>query len=312
MRVALYDVDSKIPNLALMKLAQFHRARGDEVFRYTPLLAFASDKIYASKIFDFSDGSNLDPERMEIGGSGVSLSKELPEEVDALPPDYTLYGYPHSIGFLMRGCRFKCDFCIVPRKEGRPVSHRTIEDIWTQRGSDFVVLLDNDFFGNPLWKDRIEEIKAHKLRINFSQGINIRIITEEQAEALASVRFSNLHGTKKQAHFAWDRFKDERLIHRGIDRCVAAGIKTYQMAFFVLVGFDTTPEEDLYRVEILRSRGCDPYVMPFNRKDPYQKAFTRWVNHKAVFKTTSWEHYRVGIKGSAAKDSDQRLLVPEI
>lgn len=306
--VALYDVDSKIPNLALMKLSRFHRALGDEVVWYDPLFAAGYDQVYASKIFDFTSGDLLDPERMDIGGSGHSLSKELPEEVARLEPDYTLYNYPHNIGFLMRGCRFRCDFCIVPRKEGRPVSHRTIEDIWTQRDSDFLILLDNDFFGNPQWRDRIEEIKAYDLRVNFSQGVNIRIIQEEQAEALASVRFSNMGGTKKQAHFAWDRFKDERLIHRGIDRCVAAGIKPYQMAFFVLVGFDTTPEEDLYRVETLRSRGCDPYAMPFNRADPYQKAFCRWVNHKAIFNTTAWESYRVGIKGSTIVDDSQFVM----
>jgi len=308
MKIALYDVDSKIPNLALMKLCQFHKARGDDVVWYDPLFAGDCDKIYASKIFKFSDGSLLDPERMEIGGSSVSLSKELPEEVDSLPPDYTLYNYPHNIGFLMRGCRFRCAFCIVPKKEGRPVAHRTVEEIWTQRDSDFLVLLDNDFFGNPLWKDRIQEIKSLNLRVNFSQGINIRIITEEQAEALASVRFSNLGGTKKQAHFAWDQFKDERLINRGIDRCVAAGIKTYQMAFFVLVGFDTTPEEDMYRVETLRSRGCDPYAMPYDRSDPYQKAFCRWVNHKAIFKSVPWETYRVNAKGPQGPDEDQLMM----
>ena len=308
MKVALYDVDSKIPNLALMKLARFHRTRGDDVVWYDPLFAGDCDKIYASKVFKFSDGDLLDPKRMEIGGSGWSLSKELPEEVDRLPPDYSIYNYPHNIGFLMRGCRFRCDFCIVPRKEGRPVAHRAVEEIWTQRDSDFLVLLDNDFFGNPLWRDRIEEIRNLKLRVNFSQGVNIRIIQEEQAEALASVRFSNLHGTKKQVHFAWDRFRDGNLIHRGIDRCVAAGIKPYQMSFFVLVGFDTTPEEDLHRVETLRSRGCDPYVMPYNRNDNYQKAFTRWVNHKAIFKTVPWESYRVGVKKAPPVDDAQLMM----
>lgn len=296
MKIALYDVDSKIPNLALMKLSRFHKDSGDEVEAYSPLFASTYDKVYASKIFDFSSGADIDSERMEVGGTGWDLTTVLPTEIDALQPDYSFYDYPHNIGFTMRGCRFRCSFCVVPQKEGHAHSSNTIEEIWQQRGSDFVVLLDNDFFGNPDWKARIEEIKGHKLTVNFSQGMNIRIITEEQAAALASVKFSNINRSSRQCHFAWDRFKDERLIHRGIDRCVAAGIRPRQMAFYVLVGYDTTPEEDLYRVEILRGRGCDPYAMPYDRTDPYQRRFVRWVNHKAIFKSVPWKDYQSNIK----------------
>ena len=294
--IALYDVDSKIPNLALMKLSAFHKSQGCEVVPYDPLFASEYDKIYASKVFGYSDSSLLDPDKMEIGGSGISLDKNLPPEVEAMIPDYSFYNYPHNIGFAMRGCRFKCAFCVVPQKEGKPKTANNIEQIWTQRDSDFLVLLDNDFFGNPLWKDRIEEIRELDLRVNFSQGMNIRIITEEQAEALASIRFSNINGTKKQAYFAWDQPKDEKLINRGIDRCIEAGIKPYQMAFYVLIGFDSTHEEDMHRVTWLRERGCDPYVMPYDRADTYQKRFARWVNHKAIFKSVTWSDYDRGIK----------------
>lgn len=308
MKVALYDVDSKIPNLALMKLSRFHRERGDDVVPYGPLFSGGYDKIYASKIFDFSDGSLLDPDHMEIGGTGWDFTTNLPPDIEALQPDYTFYGYPHNIGFTMRGCRFVCEFCVVPRKEGRPRTNNTIEEIWQQRASDFIVLLDNDFFGNPEWADRIAEIRKHDLRVNFSQGLNIRIITEEQCGALASVRFSNMGGTKKQVHFAWDRWKDARLIRRGFDRCVAAGIKPYQMAFYVLIGFDTTHEQNLERVQTLASWGCDPYAMPYDKKDAYQRAFTRWVNHKAVFKSVPWDNYRWGSLKPALADSNQADL----
>ena len=299
MRIALYDVDSTIPNLALMKLARYHKERGDEVVCYSPLWALTYDRVYASKIFDFSDGKLLDPERMEIGGTGWDLKSALLPEIERLQPDYSLYGYPHNIGFTMRGCRFRCEFCVVPEKEGRPRTNNTIGEIWQQRDSDFVVLLDNDFFGNPEWQERIAEIRKHDLQVNFSQGLNIRIITEEQAAALASVRFTNLHATYKQVHFAWDRYRDGRLIRRGFERCVAAGIKPWQIAFYVLIGFDTTHEQNLERVKTLASWGCDPFAMPYDRSDPYQKAFARWVNHKAIFKTVSFADYRVHIKGRA-------------
>ena len=308
MQIALYDVDSKIPNLALMKLSRFHNERGDSVVWYDPLFAGDCDQIYASKIFDFSDGSMLDPEQMEIGGTGWDFTTNLPLHIEALQPDYSLYNYPHNIGFTMRGCRFVCKFCVVPKKEGRPKSNNTIEEIWQQRDSDFIVLLDNDFFGNPEWSERIAEIRKHDLQVNFSQGLNIRIITEEQCRALASVRFSNINGTKKQVHFAWDQWKDARLIRRGFGRCTAAGIKPWQMAFYVLIGFDTTHEQNMERVQTLASWGCDPYAMPYNRDDPYQRAFTRWVNHKAIFKSTAWGDYRAGVKRTVVDDTQGDLL----
>jgi len=308
-RIALYDVDSTIPNLALMKLARHHKERGDEVVWYDALWTLTYDRIYASKIFDFSDGKLLDPERMEIGGTGWDLKSALPPEVERLQPDYSLYGYLHNIGFTMRGCRFRCKFCVVPEKEGRPQTNNTVGEIWQQRDSDFIVLLDNDFFGNPEWRERIAEIREHDLRVNFSQGLNIRIITEEQATALASVRFTNLHATKKQVHFAWDRWRDARLIRRGFERCVAAGIKPWQMAFYVLIGFDTTHEQNLERVMTLASWGCDPYVMPYDRGDPYQKAFTRWVNHRAIFKTIPWDDYRASPSRRAAPQPEFQFEV---
>mgnify|MGYP003148054226 FL=1 len=280
MKIALLDVDSKIPNLALMKISAYHKQRGDAVSWYDELWRDEYDEVYASAIFNFSDKSMLDPNRMKIGGTGWDISSQLQEEMDVCVPDYSIYRYPHNIGFTMRGCRFRCKFCVVPQKEGKPYEENTIEEIWTQRGSDFVVLLDNDFFGNSRWRDRIEEMKEHNLRVNFSQGLNIRLITEEEAEALASVRFWNLRGTKRQVHFAWDQFGKgtEKLIDQGIKRVTDTGITPAQMAFYVLIGFNTTPEEDLYRVEKLRDYGCDPYAMPYNKSDPYQKKFTRWVN----------------------------------
>ncbi len=181
---------------------------------------------------------------------------------------------------------------MVPKKEGRPKPASTIAEIWTNRGSDFVVLLDNDFFGNPEWPDRIAEIQDHNLKVCFSQGLNIRTITYAQARSLASIRFTNLKATKKQVYFSWDRMKDRELVLGGIDTCIKAGMTPRQMGFYVLIGYDTTPEEDYRRVILLKTIGCDPYVMPYNKSDPYQKRFARWVNHKAVFNSVEWGDYK--------------------
>ena len=293
MRVALFDVDSKIPNLALMKLARHHLSQGDEVESYLPLDVASYDKIYASKVFAFSDGSYINEDIMEVGGTGINMSKSLPPEIETLQPEYSLYpGFKHNIGFTMRGCRFKCDFCVVPKKEGQPTSVSTIEELLVQ-DSDFLILLDNDPFGNPDWKARLKEIRDMGLTVNFSQGINIRIITDEQARELSTLKFSNINRTKKQATFAWDQIKDERLIIRGIERCKAAGIKPYMMQFFILIGFDTTREEDHHRVKMIIDQGADPYVMPFDKSDLYQSAFARWCNTR-ICKSVPWEEYRHG------------------
>lgn len=307
MKVALYDVDSTIPNLALMKLARHHRELGDDVGLYTPLFRPEYDRVYASKVFSFSDGTMLDDD-MIIGGTGHDVHSALPPGVEALPPDYSLYGYPHNIGFTMRGCRLSCSFCVVPEKEGKPSPHNTIPEIWQQRESDFVVLLDNDFFGNPLWRDRLDEIATYNLKVNFSQGLNIRNITDEQARLLALVKFRNLKATKKQVHFAWDDPRHEKLIRRGIDRCLSAGLQPHQMAFYILIGYHSTEAEDLHRVEVLRDYGCDPFVMPYDKNDPYQMRFARWVNRKAVFNSTPWEEYAGSVK-TAAVNPDQIPLL---
>ena len=305
MRVALHDVDSKIPNLALMKLSKHHRERGDYVERYLPLAKSTYDRIYASKVFKFSSAEDLDAEQMQIGGTGWDMSVTLPPEIERLAPDYSLYpGYQHSIGFTMRGCRFRCKFCVVPEKEGWPVSESTIENIWTQRDSDLVVLLDNDFFGNPDWALRIAEMRKLDLRVNFSQGLNIRIITEEQCKALASVKFRSMGGGMKLVHFAWDQWGPgtEKAVTRGFSRVKAAGIKPHQMAFYVLIGWRTTEEQDLYRINKLHDWGCHVFVMPFDKSDPYQKALTRWNNGHA-WKNVPWLEYESGAWKGTQRDA---------
>lgn len=296
MKIGLLDVDSTIPNLALMKISSYYKYHGAEVEWYTPLWKDEYDRIFASKIFNFSSSELLIPEIMTIGGTGWDVSLDLPPHMEDMTPDYSLYGYPHNIGFAMRGCRLRCSFCVVPEKEGKPKPYNTIDEIWTQRDSDFVMLLDNDFFGNPQWQDRIDELLKFNLKVNFSQGLNIRNLKPDQAAAVASVKFRNSHNTSRQVYFAWDDPRHEKLIHKGIQLCVDNGIKTNEMAFYVLIGYHSTEAEDLHRVNVLRDYGCDPYAMPYDKSDPYQKKFTRWVNHKAIFKSVPWADYRGGVK----------------
>lgn len=310
MKVGIVQVDGKLPNLALMQIAGFHERQGHDVEWYQgELYKETYDAIYASKIFNFSTMPEL-PKSAMVGGTGIDHFNNLPIEIANVSPSYSLYRKPwrpvnydngkkliapcnYHLGFTMKGCRFACDFCVVPKKEGRPRINATIDDILTNPlGENRLMLLDNDFFGGKNWKENLERIIELKLKVCFVQGLNIRIISDRQAELLAKCKYYNSKFDQRYLTFAWDQFEDEKVITRGIDRCNKWGIPSSKMQFFVLIGFDTNHEQNMYRVNYLSNRGCMPYVMPYNKDDPYQKAFTRWVNHRATFKSCTWEEYK--------------------
>ena len=287
-------LDVPYPNLALMKISYYFKDKGDEVSWYEgELFAPTYDKIYASKIFNYSKMPTI-PLNMVVGGTGIDFENKLPYEIENSPVDWEIYpNIPFHLGFTMKGCRFSCKFCCVPKKEGKAFVYNGIEEILTNpSGGKNLMLLDNDFFGGANWRENIEAIKSLKLKVCFSQGINIRIITEEQAKLLSSVNYFNPKFKNKYLNFAWDRFKDEKIILKQIDRCINAGIPPHHMQFYVLIGFDTTPEQDYYRVDILRKFGCKPFVMPYKKDDPYQKAFARYVNNRIIFNSCSWNDYK--------------------
>ena len=291
--IALVHMDGKLPNMALMKIAAYHKAQGDTVEWWTGPL-FPYHKVYASKIFKFTP-DNL-PEYVMRGGTGFTWDSELPDAMDNANHNEGWFLYPdykNHLGFSERGCRLKCSFCVVPKKEGKPRLESSIEDLLgNPQGEDRLVLLDDDFLGHPDCLDVFAELVDRNLKVCFSQGLNIRTITEAQAEALAKVKFFNLKFTFPQVTFAWDIFKDKKLIERGFKRCNEAGIKPWRMQFFVLIGYDSTEEEDLERVETLRSWEADPFVMAYDKDNDYQRNFQRYVNHRAVFHSTSWAEYK--------------------
>lgn len=295
-KIGLIQVDGDLPNLALMQIAGYHESRGDQVEWYAgSLFAHGYDHIYASQIFAFSEPPQVPPGvSYSIGGTGIDFKNKLPDAIASSPPSWSIYPeFNRHLGFSMKGCRFACKFCCVPQKEGRPRPESPIDDILTNpRGGNRLILLDNDFFGGPQWRENLLRIIHLRLRVCFVQGLNIRIITDEQAELLAQCNFQSADFTHKYLTFAWDRYRDGERIFAGIQRCERAGIEPKQMQFFVLIGFDTTPAEDLDRVTRLRDLGCMPYVMPYNKFNPYQAAFSRWVNHRAIFKTVEWADYR--------------------
>lgn len=283
MKVRLVDVDSKIPNLALMKISAYHKAKGDDVDFYSPLFD-KPDLIYASKVFDFTPDFMFYPDcEIVKGGSGYDLKAELPAEIESQFPDYSLYRCDYAIGFTTRGCIRKCPFCIVPQKEGYIRIVGDIYDFWN--GQEYLMLLDNNLTAAPEHFEKIlKQLIKHEIKTDFNQGLDIRLITDDMARLLAKVRLW------KQIHFAFDDIRIEEQVRAGI-AILTKHMPASRLMFYVLIGFNSTPEEDLYRVEMLRGLGVDPFVMPYDKTNPYQRRFARWVNHKAIFKTVKWEDY---------------------
>lgn len=282
------------PNLALMQIASYHESKGDGVEWYLGnLFNEQYDKIYASKIFSFSKLPDL-PNHAVVGGTGINFFNTLPEDISTCKPSYSLYpDCNYHIGFSMKGCRFNCKFCCVPKKEGRPKHNSYVDDLLINpNGGNRLMLLDNDFFGSPEWEKDLKRITELKLKVCFSQGLNIRIITPEQATLLAKCNYQNIKFNQKYLSFAWDRYHDGKLIMKGIKICNDAGIPNKHMQFFILIGFDTTPEQDLERIMKLKDLGCMPFVMPYNKSDAYQAAMARYVNHRATFKSCTWDQYK--------------------
>ena len=252
--VRLTQIDGKLPNLALMKLAHHHRQRGDEIV-FTKHVQRgnrepAYSHVYGSAIFAFSADRvaafrQSFPEAT-VGGTWNTSDNTTVEQVLGTEEnenyDYGLYpDFTGSIGFTQRGCRLKCPFCVVSKKEGKARSVNSIASIW--RGEPYprhLHLLDNDFFGQPRsqWEARIDEIKAGDFQVCLNQGVNIRMIDADAAKALASITLRDDQFKKRRLYTAWDNIGDERRFFDGVDLLEDAGIPPTCLLVYMLIGFD--------------------------------------------------------------------------
>jgi hypothetical protein len=318
-RVGLIDVDrTGFPNLALMKLSAWHKAQGHETELLRdpgPLAAVWFDRLYASAVFSWNRDKALAWEALgaTVGGTGVddysidpAVVSELPEDIEAMEPDYSLYGLDYGVGYLMRGCIWRCKFCVVPQKEGPAREVATIDHLLNrdaQRSRPFVVLLDNEFFWKEKWAiARLVEFTERGIDFCPSQGLDVRVLTPQLSDALASSPFWNLQHSRRQITFAFDNIHTEARYRRGVEMLLTAGIKAWQLQSFVLVGFDSTFEDDMRRIEIIKSYGIDPFVMVYRDfrtgesvRDPLLRNLARWVNRR-LHRTMPFAEYRSDYK----------------
>lgn len=304
MKVLLINVDSKLPNLALAKLERWHRDRGDDV---TYDLAFlrSADRVYGSCIVSrnlFPDTSrryrNLGQssvlEFLELrpdavwGGTGYDPSVRLSAEVEAVKPKI-------NYGFTVRGCTRHCPWCLAER-DVRIVGD--IYDLWDGR-SDCLTLFDDNVLAVPDHFEHIcSQVSREGLTVDFNQGLDIRLVTARVIRSLNTVRMRRLR-------FSFDSPGLEDIVRAKVPllRCVKRDPFCY-----VLVGFDTTFEEDLYRLAVLKELGCRPYVMR-HENTPKERRYMRlaqWVNQIWTFQKYDFDAFR-RVKGdSVCREGLQR------
>ena len=284
MKIGLCDIDShNWPNLCLMKLSAYHKARGDHVEWWRPEGRY--DRVYKSRVFTdtYSQDTITVTNAGEVvcGGTGYGPGPNLPNEVEHTCPDYSIYPQFSGIayGFLSRGCPRNCGFCLVSDKEGRrSIQVADLAEFWN--GQKEIKLLDANLLACPDHEKLILQLAESRAYVDFSQGLDIRLITPDNVALLNRVR-------TKAIHFAWDNPDIDLTpdFRRFLELTAIKNVRKRKV--YVLTNYGSTHEQDLYRVEILRGMGYDPYVMVYDR--PSAPAITRqlqrWVNNKRIFHT---------------------------
>lgn len=289
MNIRLIDIDSKIPNLALMQISAYHKQLGDTV----GFDVENPDKVYVSCVFS----KNAEQARgiqmlypdaeFDIGGTGINLTHTIPEAAQKISPDYSLYpDINYSLGFTTRGCTRKCGFCVVPEKEGVIHKWQNIEDFYNPQFK-YVKILDNNFTAlKDNFFKQTDFIINKNLILDVTCGMDVRTMTEEIAERLSETRFYH-----QIVRFAWDNPADEEKVLAGIQMLKDAGIKPYNIVVFVLVGYDSTPEQDIYRCQKLKETGVKAFVMQYKRT-PHTIRLARWANRRWLFESCDYKDYR--------------------
>ena len=288
MEIGLIDVDShNFPNLCLMKISAYHKLKGDQV-EWCNLFKHY-DRVYMSRVFDdtytedFMTAINAD--EIIKGGTGYDLKNKLPDDIEHIYPDYSLYPdltKDTAYGFLTRGCPNDCPFCIVSKKEGRKsIKVADLSEFW--RGQKNIKLLDPNLLACQDHLELLQQLIDSKAVVDFTQGLDARLINENNIELLAKIKV-------KMVHFAFDLMKNEKAIIKGLKIYKEyTGVDERKTGVYILTNYDTTHDEDLYRVYTVRDLGYMPYIMIYNKPSAPQitKDLQRWCNNRVIYKASN-------------------------
>lgn len=314
-KTLLVDIDSIWGSLPLMHIATDRKAKGYEVSLVrmskdhtlsrkgkniklridSPWSNF--DEAFISCLFSWNKDHALSVgvmlrsmgvPKVEIGGSGVDLKKELPIEMRNNVPDYSIYNLDYSMGFITRGCDRCCPWCIVYKKEGRLRLDGTFNQI-LYPGHNKLILMDNNLLLHPDHPKILQGMIDRNLQVSFNQGLDIRCITYQNAALLAKIKCRDAKFNVPRLYFSWDTLGIEREVAMGISKLNDAGVPSSQCFFYVLCGFNVSKvdytwdyflKNDWYRFQAIRNFGAKAFIMKYNRRKdiPLLNAFSRWVN----------------------------------
>ena len=307
MKVRLTQIDGKLPNLALMKLSHFYKAKGHEVYFQDSvnrsMFEPEYDLVFGSAIFSTSQKKmqlfRHNFPSATIGGTGSGEKWTVEDFTGGSYPDvydYSIYpDFRHSIGFSQRGCRLRCKFCVVPEKEGKNRSANGIGEIW--RGypnPKNLLLLDNDFFGQPGWEKKSTDIIYGGYKVCFSQGINVRLFNQESAYFLGKMKYFDDQFERRRIYTAWDNLRDADIFFRGINYLDKAGVKPDEiMVYFLCNYWQKGLTSDVWeRFTRMVEIGLRPYPMVYDiqNADTEIKRFQTWVIRRAYMKIPFTEY----------------------
>jgi len=287
LKILLIDLDSRIPNLALKKIERYYLDRKHEVIWDMPLAKAIADKVYVSCVFEPDQETTKGKKILrelhrwegiaDIGGTGYSLDINLPPEIDSVKPRI-------NYGFTTRGCIRKCKYCVVPRKEGKIRVEGDLLDLWDGKATQ-VTVMDNNILALPEHFALVcQQARDNKITIDFNQGLDHRLLTPEIVDIMKTIRHH-------EYRMAFDNPIFMPTVDKAITLLQSKGIK--RISWYVLVGFDTTPQEDLLRVNYLKERNQNCYVQRYKTcyKKPFYIALARWCNQHHIFQGMTWEQF---------------------
>lgn len=257
--ILLVDVDSRLPNLALMKLSSYFKKQGKRVVIAGKDWFIKGVKtVYASCVFFTPQSRNkvtklrdFYGKRIDVAGSGVDLKRRLPEEIENATADFGLYPElkDRAIGFLTRGCPFECPFCIVPIKEGKTRQVSDLDELL--QGRHKLILLDDNILSHPKAAEFLEEMVRRDIQVNFNQTLDIRLVNKKNARLLRQLRCSNVRFSRHVYHFSMNSLRDMELIRRKYHQLGFGNSDNVE--FICMYGYNTTLAEDVRRFCFLRA-----------------------------------------------------------
>lgn len=274
-----------------MKISAWHKAQGDTVEWWNPLYKY--DRIYSSKVFDFTPVDPYLPEDAIRGGTGyrdIPMDKTLPPEIDSMFPDYSIYPEcDYAIGYLTRGCPNNCRWCVVPKKEGNIRPYRAWEEL-VRKDTDKLVLIDNNILSCDYGISQLAGLIGSGYRIDLNQGMDARLVTEQVADILSRLEWIRF------IRFSCDQRSQIAPVRRAVELLVERGVKPYRIFIYLLVTADLKDASE--RVEALKGyKAINLYAQAERNErmgimpNDMQMEFQRRYVYGGGYRKETWEEY---------------------